>query len=54
MDRRGQHDKEMEYLMRASPYIESAGKDRFREARAVEKGANDQQKAFEEIERHPA
>lgn len=53
MDRGRRHNKEMENLMGASPYVESAGFDGFGNAGAVEEGPNDEQETFEEIVWHP-
>ena len=53
MDRCRRHNEEMENLMGATPYVESARFDRFGDARAVAEGPNDEQETFEEVVRHP-
>lgn len=49
MDRGRRHNEEMENLMGASPYVESAGFGGFGDAGAP----NDEQETFEEVIWHP-
>lgn len=53
MHDRGQHDQDMEDVVRAPPNVEFARFDRLRTAGAVEEGAQHQNSALKEIIRHP-